>query len=71
MCGALINRDAIEFARGIAEILIWSAEHVRAADGPIAVLEIGVSEWQCERCGESVPANFDLCWNCELDRPTP
>ena len=21
--------------------------------------------WQCPHCGESVPANFTVCWNCE------
>jgi hypothetical protein len=31
MCGAVVDRNSIELARGIAEILIWSAEHARAA----------------------------------------
>lgn len=25
-------------------------------------------EWQCARCGESVPGNFDTCWNCGATR---
>jgi hypothetical protein len=23
--------------------------------------------WQCPRCGEKVPATFDICWNCQAD----
>jgi hypothetical protein len=22
------------------------------------------SDWQCAHCGEKVPANFGICWNC-------
>ena len=70
MCGALVNRDAIEFARGIAEVLIWSAEHARAAaDAKVAFHDREIDEWQCITCGEPVPGNFELCWNCETDRP--
>jgi len=25
--------------------------------------------WHCPVCGEKVEDNFDLCWNCEADRP--
>jgi hypothetical protein len=27
--------------------------------------------WTCEKCGETVPGHFALCWNCgqALDRP--
>src|SRR2546422_294124 len=21
--------------------------------------------WQCQKCGESVDDNFDICWNCQ------
>jgi len=24
--------------------------------------------WQCRQCGETVPARFDVCWNCGSDR---
>lgn len=26
-------------------------------------------EWDCPRCGESVPGNFGACWNCQTPRP--
>jgi hypothetical protein len=30
------------------------------------------SDWTCTQCGESVPGNFDTCWNCETPRfPEP
>ena|SRR5688572_14444055 len=30
----------------------------------------GVSDsWTCTKCGESIEAAFELCWNCQTDRP--
>ena len=26
--------------------------------------------WTCAKCGESVEAGFDRCWNCQTDRPS-
>jgi hypothetical protein len=26
-------------------------------------------EWRCPSCGETVPSNFDVCWNCQGLRP--
>ncbi|CAN5661757.1 hypothetical protein BH11VER1_BH11VER1_36700 [soil metagenome] len=26
------------------------------------------SDWSCPKCGESVPGNFDTCWQCETAR---
>jgi hypothetical protein len=28
----------------------------------------GLPEWICEKCRESVPGGFDLCWNCGSER---
>ncbi len=25
-------------------------------------------DWQCSRCGERVPGNFDTCWKCQQPR---
>lgn len=27
------------------------------------------ADWNCPRCGESVPGNFDTCWNCSGSAP--
>ena len=24
--------------------------------------------WTCPKCGETVDADFDICWNCQYDR---
>jgi len=24
----------------------------------------GRADWRCSKCGESVPGNFETCWNC-------
>jgi hypothetical protein len=66
ICGALINRNSIELAKGVAELLILSAEHARHAAAANESLES--AEWTCAGCAASVPANFDLCWNCERIR---
>jgi hypothetical protein len=26
-------------------------------------------DWLSPRCGESVPASFDFCWDCQRERP--
>ncbi len=26
------------------------------------------ADWTCQKCGESVPGEFDRCWNCDADR---
>ena len=26
-------------------------------------------DWLCQKCFETVDAGFDVCWNCEADRP--
>jgi len=45
-CGATVNRDAIDFARGIAEILIWSADHaLRAAEAKAPASGHEVDYW--------------------------
>ena len=28
-------------------------------------------EWRCSTCGEAVPADFDICWNCNECQPNP
>ena len=27
------------------------------------------ADWRCPQCGESVPGNFQTCWNCSSKRP--
>jgi len=28
------------------------------------------AEWTCEKCGESNPGEFEVCWNCEAEKKT-
>ncbi len=51
-----------------AQQLLTTWEKARAhppTDEPI------VPEWICPVCGESVEADFEVCWNCETPRATP
>src|SRR5579872_3626786 len=68
LCGAALNGQSVRFARGIADVMIWSAK-----DAIHTAMHTGDSEegpgWQCHSCGEPVPDNFGICWNCETERP--
>lgn len=68
LSGAALNGQSIRFARGIADVMIWSAKHAIHTAVHRGDLVEG-PEWQCHSCGEPVPDNFGICWNCETDRP--
>ena len=34
------------------------------AEGERAAPESARPDWKCSACGETVPGNFDMCWNC-------
>jgi len=36
-----------------------------AADVP----PVTATDWRCPKCGESVPAHFETCWNCSSSKP--
>lgn len=27
------------------------------------------ADWHCPKCGEEVPGNFEVCWQCNTSRP--
>src|SRR6185503_6284235 len=59
LSGAIVNRNSIELAKGIVEVLIWSAEHARDATVARCELECHAPvEWTCAGCGEPVPVSF-------------
>ena len=31
--------------------------------------KIVLSDWTCTNCGEGNPGSFDVCWNCEAEKP--
>ena len=31
--------------------------------------KVETGDWHCTSCNESVPASFDLCWNCQNAKP--
>ncbi len=72
---AVIQRDQLSIGHLIAELLVFSADHARAA--AIVAGEKSSepsSEWNCFGCGETVPQNFDVCWNCcesRMDQKKP
>lgn len=49
---------------GLVIDLTRDAKHGRAAAILDAERSASVPDWHCFNCGEFVPANFDVCWNC-------
>jgi hypothetical protein len=31
--------------------------------------KVARAAWTCASCGETVTATFDICWNCQAERP--
>jgi hypothetical protein len=27
------------------------------------------ADWRCPKCDETIPGNFEMCWNCSEDKP--
>ena len=61
---AVIQRDPLGMGFAVAELLVFAADHARAAAILDAERSASAPEWHCFNCGEFVPANFDVCWNC-------
>jgi predicted amidophosphoribosyltransferase len=59
-----VRRGDVEQARAVlAEAL---ARGRPAAKGePVATEEA----WTCPHCGEQIEGQFDVCWNCQAERP--
>ena len=51
---------ALELIRQYEDQTIHEDDEPEPAAGPT---------WTCPRCGETVDANFSVCWNCETERP--
>jgi len=67
--GLSLGRPRLAVARGS----YWDAVHVliqqkrgEAVDLPPVVDE---ADWTCPKCGETNPANFEVCWQCNDNRP--
>ncbi len=39
-------------------------EAIALVGNPNAPPPLPQPEWRCPKCGEMVPGNFDICWNC-------
>lgn len=69
-----VSRELSGVARlGVLRESYWDAVHLltRFARGEPLDLPPPCSDvnWSCKACGESNPGNFELCWQCNADRP--
>ncbi len=53
-----------EHAARARELIARHEEEARERDS-----EPAGDPWTCPKCGETVEADFDLCWNCQTERP--
>ena len=51
---------ALELVEQFEQDTVHEDDETEAVPGP---------PWTCPKCGESVDANFQVCWNCETERP--
>jgi hypothetical protein len=78
--GATLRAGAGELGFGaLTAPRVWVAELDRARartvieeyEGQTRAGRADLPDWKCPRCGEQVPGNFEVCWNCEAPRPGP
>lgn len=55
-CSVWVERTDIQSAREIMESLSTTQEPERS------------EAWTCSNCGEHIPGQFDMCWNCSAER---
>ena len=49
--------------------IVDDAEETAAREIIAGGLRPASGPWTCPNCGESIDAEFDLCWNCQSERP--
>ena len=58
----------------VARIAYWDAVHLITRHQRGEPIDLpppaGDVEWTCAGCGEANPANFEVCWQCDGDRPS-
>jgi hypothetical protein len=66
----LDDHVGLDFGVRIVRMLLDARQQGRARELVEAARRAndGLPEWICSDCGESSPATFELCWNCQADR---
>lgn len=67
------NQHASSVMGEVAFFSVWPECWVADADAAaaLAILQTleatptNTQEWSCAECGETSPANFAVCWNCQ------
>jgi hypothetical protein len=44
------------------------SEAMKVLEGRQADQSEAALDWKCSRCGETVPASFEVCWSCGVQR---
>ncbi len=55
-----------------AFVELWILDHTKekaAREIMAGGLRPASMPWTCPKCGEAIEAEFDLCWNCQSERP--
>jgi hypothetical protein len=59
----LVPQDQIEDAR---EVVVEFAERAKKAAEPGSPM---FEPWECPCCHENNDGSFDICWNCQTEKP--
>jgi hypothetical protein len=59
----LVREDQVEQARDLVVEFTGQAKQEGQPAGP------GYHPWECPCCHEANDGTFDICWNCQTERP--
>ncbi len=68
---AVLQGDPLGMMIGMTNVVVVSSQNGQAIEALQAALATRHdADWVCPDCQETVPNNFDLCWNCGMLHPS-
>ncbi|HET6249721.1 MAG TPA: DUF2007 domain-containing protein [Tepidisphaeraceae bacterium] len=61
--------DEADLERAQPIIDDYRQREMKTANQPDDADESTGPTWKCPKCGEEVDEQFDVCWNCETEKP--
>lgn len=71
---AVVNGDPLRVGAALCEVIVLATDQRKASSLIQSAADVAnpyQADWSCEKCRETVPAHFEVCWNCGEDRHTP
>ena len=61
---AVIQGDPLRLGAALVDVYVQARDLSEALNVIVRPSNVPNGDWNCRRCGETVPASFDSCWNC-------